>query len=106
MSYGFYRVGSQVDPARARQRLAAAMMAEAKLLNSHALPVPAEDLRALRTEPVPLEDFEPGKPSIDRHAYRVAGYTGDECATCGSMRMKQSGTCKTCEECGNTTGCS
>ena len=32
------------------------------------------------------------------------GYTGDECATCGSMRMVRSGTCLTCQECGATSG--
>lgn len=35
-----------------------------------------------------------------------SGYTGDECQTCSSMRMKISGHCLVCENCGNTTGCS
>lgn len=35
-----------------------------------------------------------------------AGYTGDSCSHCGSMRMKQSGTCGVCEDCGATSGCS
>lgn len=34
------------------------------------------------------------------------GYTGDPCGTCGSMAMKRSGSCATCENCGSTSGCS
>ncbi|NQW30991.1 MAG: vitamin B12-dependent ribonucleotide reductase [Ignavibacteria bacterium] len=32
------------------------------------------------------------------------GYTGEQCS-CGSVRVKQSGTCSVCEDCGKTTGC-
>lgn len=35
-----------------------------------------------------------------------AGYTGEACCNCGSMRMVKSGTCSTCQECGTTSGCS
>lgn len=31
---------------------------------------------------------------------------GEVCANCGSMRLRKNGTCKVCEECGATTGCS
>ena len=37
---------------------------------------------------------------------KVQGYTGEQCENCGSMRVKQNGTCKVCEDCGMTTGCS
>ena len=37
---------------------------------------------------------------------KASGYTGEPCGTCGSMRVKKSGTCSVCEECGNTSGCS
>ncbi len=37
---------------------------------------------------------------------RVQGYTGEQCENCGSMRVKQNGTCKVCDDCGMTTGCS
>ena len=37
---------------------------------------------------------------------KVQGYTGEQCEKCGSMRVKQNGTCKVCEDCGTTTGCS
>ena len=31
---------------------------------------------------------------------------GETCASCGSTRLRRNGTCKVCEECGATTGCS
>ncbi|MFN3781365.1 MAG: vitamin B12-dependent ribonucleotide reductase, partial [Candidatus Kapaibacteriota bacterium] len=34
------------------------------------------------------------------------GYTGETCPACGSIRMRRSGTCSVCEDCGATTGCS
>lgn len=37
---------------------------------------------------------------------KVQGYTGEQCENCGSVRVKQNGTCKVCEDCGTTTGCS
>ncbi len=37
---------------------------------------------------------------------RVQGYSGEQCENCGSVRVKQNGTCKVCEDCGMTTGCS
>ncbi len=37
---------------------------------------------------------------------RRAGYTGDNCASCGSMRVRRNGTCVVCEDCGTTSGCS
>jgi ribonucleoside-diphosphate reductase alpha chain len=45
------------------------------------------------------------------YARRVAeakarGYTGESCPVCGSMRMRQSGSCAVCEDCGTTSGCS
>lgn len=35
-----------------------------------------------------------------------AGYTGDLCDNCGGCRMRRSGTCQLCEDCGETSGCS
>ncbi len=37
---------------------------------------------------------------------RRAGYTGDGCTSCGSMRVRRNGTCVVCEDCGTTSGCS
>jgi ribonucleoside-diphosphate reductase alpha chain len=36
----------------------------------------------------------------------MQGYTGDMCSNCNSTRMKISGHCQVCEDCGTTTGCS
>jgi ribonucleoside-diphosphate reductase alpha chain len=41
-----------------------------------------------------------------RSEARMKGYTGDQCSNCNSMRMKVSGHCMVCEDCGTTTGCS
>lgn len=43
--------------------------------------------------------------SITEAAMRI-GYTGETCPACGSIRMRRSGTCSVCEDCGATTGCS
>jgi ribonucleoside-diphosphate reductase alpha chain len=51
-------------------------------------PPPSQDSRVLRQEA------------------QMKGYTGDQCETCNSMRMKVSGHCMVCEDCGTTTGCS
>ena len=37
---------------------------------------------------------------------RQQGFTGDQCAACGSMKMKRNGSCLLCVDCGETTGCS
>lgn len=37
---------------------------------------------------------------------KVQGYSGEQCENCGSMRVRQNGTCMVCEDCGMTTGCS
>ncbi len=34
------------------------------------------------------------------------GYTGEQCAQCGSARVKRNGSCTVCEDCGSTSGCS
>jgi ribonucleoside-diphosphate reductase alpha chain len=39
-------------------------------------------------------------------ASRQAGYTGDSCGSCGSMRVRRNGTCTVCDDCGSTSGCS
>lgn len=33
-------------------------------------------------------------------------YTGNPCIQCGSLRMRRSGSCSVCEDCGENGGCS
>lgn len=35
----------------------------------------------------------------------VVSFTGDPCMNCGSLRMRVTGTCKVCEDCGESGGC-
>ena len=37
---------------------------------------------------------------------RAQGYTGEQCNSCGSLRVKRNGSCTVCEDCGTTSGCS
>jgi ribonucleoside-diphosphate reductase alpha chain len=57
-------------------------------LNPIPTPSPSQDLGVLRSQA------------------QMQGYTGDQCSNCNSMRMKVSGHCMVCEDCGTTTGCS
>jgi ribonucleoside-diphosphate reductase alpha chain len=40
------------------------------------------------------------------HAAKQIGYTGEQCVSCGSIRVKRNGSCTVCEDCGTTSGCS
>ena len=72
---------------------------------------------ALKIDPAPtvlnaaeLHPIPSPPPSQDlgqrRAQAQMQGYTGDQCSNCNSMRMKVSGHCMVCEDCGTTTGCS
>jgi len=37
---------------------------------------------------------------------KAKGYTGEQCSSCGSMKLRRNGSCMVCEDCGETTGCS
>ena len=70
----------------------------------------AKDMLAaasLDSEAGPLPEAAIGSPadniSDKEEGERVYGET---CAGCGSIRLRRNGTCKVCEECGATTGCS
>lgn len=116
MSYGYHRLGSNVPgkvmPVIGPNTLVAigdtgtVVTAERGAMEVTLLPQPTEDLRALRTEPVSKEEFEPAP--ITKSNAKLSGYTGDEChnPNCRSMRVRRNGTCTVCEDCGQTTGCS
>ena len=44
--------------------------------------------------------------TLSGRSTRSPKYSGEHCAICGSIRMRQNGSCKLCEDCGTTTGCS
>lgn len=100
LSYGFHRLGSNVDPAGARAKLAAIM--------GSGDPPPRPKLAALVRPSLPpsIAATEVGPPHLSRSQARGAGYTGDQCDNCNGMKMQQTGHCKTCADCGTTTGCS
>ncbi len=37
---------------------------------------------------------------------KAAGYSGEICSKCQGQRLVRAGTCQTCLDCGETTGCS
>jgi ribonucleoside-diphosphate reductase alpha chain len=37
---------------------------------------------------------------------KMKGYLGESCSECQNMTLVQNGTCKKCDTCGATTGCS
>jgi ribonucleoside-diphosphate reductase alpha chain len=69
--------------------------------------VPPE-LEAKKETPKTMEELDKmGKEEeIKTKLARNKGYTGDSCASCGSMRVKRNGACTVCEDCGATSGCS
>ena len=52
-----------------------------------------------------LEILMPAPKKIIEDQPVAVEYGGDCCAECGSTKLKQSGTCKTCELCGYAGGC-
>ena len=53
-----------------------------------------------------LDSERAAVPAMGRAQALQSGFTGDQCSNCNSMRMKISGHCMVCEDCGTTTGCS
>ena len=89
-----------VTPDNPRLNGAMAIVQEATEWGAHVLTAAAGSgqFRALYSEMVPYAQ-------VNGTARHDDGYTGDACSNCGSFRMRRSGTCATCEECGSTTGC-
>ncbi len=46
------------------------------------------------------------KMTVSKDDAIAFGYTGEQCAQCGSARVKRNGSCTVCEDCGSTSGCS
>lgn len=84
------------------------LMAE-KLAN-YSRPTDKEIARIRMTIPPPFEQ-EAHIPKTEAplltqgEMARTAGYTGDVCRSCYSHRLKRTGSCITCEDCGSNEGC-
>ena len=52
------------------------------------------------------EEREAGEFHSQSRTARAQGFTGEQCLACGSMKVKQNGSCQVCVDCGETTGCS
>lgn len=114
MSFGYYRVGSQADRGGAQQRYAAALAADARRLGGEDdEPEPIGDPPPDKGGPAEVKSAETAHPDTEISSGEMTatqakqqGYTGDTCDHCGSARMRVSGHCNVCEDCGTTTGCS
>lgn len=71
--------------------------------------LPREE-KAVHPEDLDLEpiEFEEVRSDDNKRFVeaRAKGYTGEQCISCGSMRVKRNGSCTVCEDCGTTSGCS
>ena len=47
-----------------------------------------------------------GNFDVKSRVAKAQGFTGAQCLACGSMKVKQNGSCQVCVDCGETTGCS
>ena len=87
-----------VKPAESKKPIpkAASIMSEEKML-----------VTATAAEFIPsTASAQKTEPSIPKDQARRAGYTGESCGSCGSIRVRRNGTCIVCEDCGTTSGCS
>ncbi len=66
----------------------------------------AQQAEDTTTAPTVLKSPKPPDSQETRAEAKTKGYTGEMCSSCGSMRVKRSGSCGVCEDCGTTTGCS
>lgn len=54
----------------------------------------------------PMAPLERKPPTAADHIPRPAQNSGDACRACGNFTLIRSGTCLTCQTCGETSGCS
>lgn len=62
--------------------------------------------RALWAEMLPADRPPAVRTSAPVAPGKAAGYTGEVCMKCGGQHLVRSGTCATCQDCGETSGCS
>ena len=63
-------------------------------------------VKLISQEPQSLTERDEDDFDEKARAAKSQGFTGAQCEACGSMKVKQNGTCQVCVDCGETTGCS
>ncbi len=77
--------------------------------DSHPAPhVEEQKTQVKLVEPEPKTMADKDNEAFDDKARsaKIQGFTGAQCESCGSMKVKQNGSCQVCVDCGETTGCS
>lgn len=107
MSYGFHRLGSNVDPIRAKERMG---QIAARQFGVHVIDDEGEITESFENVFDALDIAPPPEPkatkTTDVGDARSRGYSGDVCRYCQGSRVKWAGHCMVCDDCGETTGCS
>jgi len=101
VSGGLSAAASYTPPAAASTSTVTALRSATALKSDPAPTV----LNAAELNPIPSPPAQQDAGQLRQQAL-MQGYTGDQCSNCNSMRMKVSGHCMVCEDCGTTTGCS
>jgi ribonucleoside-diphosphate reductase alpha chain len=58
-----------------------------------------------KTAAAPKEETSIEKPYVaPKLTTKISGYTGSICSNCNSVRMRRTGTCEICEDCGQSSG--
>ena len=63
-------------------------------------------VKLISSEPKSMAEKDEDDFGEKARSARAQGFTGAQCEGCGSMKVKQNGTCQVCVDCGETTGCS
>ena len=89
-----------VTPDNPRLDGATARIAIVQSWGCHVLTTAAStgQFRASWDEMVPIHE-------TNGHEARENGYTGDACNRCGGFRLRRTGTCSVCDDCGESGGC-
>ena len=114
MSYGYHRLGSNVDPIRAKAKMAGiASRLFGTMDNDLAARVPEpeikhelEDAGKALGGPTTIKDTMLDDREGQIKLARLKGYTGSACNQCFGFNVKMNGHCEVCTDCGATTGCS
>lgn len=92
-------IGTWVRPPSEQAALATALD-EAGVLT------PAKNAEMSAAAGMDIGTTDVGPTKMSRTTATQMGYTGDACDNCGSMKVKISGHCTVCDDCGTTSGCS